>query len=288
MEPIQIGIFGGSGLYNMAALENRREHQIITPYGEPSGPFVSGTLDGVGVVFLARHGPQHHLLPSEVPYAANVFAMKQLGVRYLLSVSAVGSLQEDMPPLDMVVPDQYLDFTKQRRQTFFGQGVVGHVSMAQPICPALAELLHRSALEVAHANGFNVHPKGSYVCIEGPQFSSLAESLWYRSLGASIIGMTNMPEAKLAREAQMAYASLAMVTDFDCWHPKEAQVTASLAIANLMKNAERASQIVAKVVAQIAAHQPPSIAHKALAEGLVTPLEAMDATTRERIEVLLR
>lgn len=222
----EIGILGGSGLYQMSALENVREHLIDTPYGKPSDVLVSGQIDGINVVFLARHGRGHRLIPSEVPYRANIHALKQCGVRYLLSFSAVGSLREDMAPLDMVLPDQFIDLTKQRASTFFGNGAVAHVSMAEPVCSLVADALARAVQKVGATDPVRLHREGTYVCIEGPQFSSMAESNWYRSMGASVIGMTNMPEAKLAKEAQIAYATLAMVTDYDCWHPKEAHVSA--------------------------------------------------------------
>jgi 5'-methylthioadenosine phosphorylase len=255
---------------------------------------VTGTVHGVPAVFVARHARGHRLLPSEVPYRANIHAMKQLGVRYLISVSAVGSLREDFKPLDMVLPDQFIDLTKHRDGTFFGRGAVAHVSMAQPVCPAIAAVLGRAVrsvlaadADVANAGGVTVHESGTYVCIEGPQFSSVAESRWYRSMGADVIGMTNMPEAKLAREAQIAYATLAMVTDFDCWHPREAHVNASMALANLMKNAGRAQQVVAQAIALLGAEQPASEAHTALQNALVTQPGAMAPDVRARLALLL-
>jgi len=278
---------GGSGLYQMAALEGVQEHIIDTPYGAPSDVLVSGRIDDVPVVFLARHGRGHRLIPSEVPYRANIHAFKQCGVRYLLSFSAVGSLREDMAPLDMVLPDQFIDLTKQRHGTFFGDGAVAHVSMAQPVCDQVADALARAVDEVSASDPVRLHRGGTYVCIEGPQFSSLAESNWYRSMGASVIGMTNMPEAKLAREAQIAYATLAMVTDYDCWHPKEASVTADLAIANLMKNAARAQAIAASAVRTLGRDRPVSMAHTALASALVTQPDAMAEAVRQRLGALL-
>lgn len=284
-----IGLIGGSGLYKMEALQDVREHVIETPFGAPSDPLVSGTIDGIPVVFLARHGKGHRLLPSEVPYRANIFALKQMGVRYILSFSAVGSLAEEMAPLDMVIPDQFIDLTKRRESTFFGGGAVAHVSMANPICSEVAGALKDAVAQVSESHGpINLHPNGTYVCIEGPQFSSLAESNWYRSMGAQVIGMTNMPEAKLAREAQIAYATLAMVTDYDCWHPREANVNASMALMNLMKNAERAQQIAIAAVKKIHERQPCSEAHAALASSLVTSIDAMSESMRNKIKVLLQ
>ncbi|KGK41528.1 S-methyl-5'-thioadenosine phosphorylase [Nitrincola sp. A-D6] len=288
MTDIKIGILGGSGLYDMPDLEDRQEHQLTTPYGTPSDSLISGRIQGIPVVFLARHGRGHRLLPGEVPYQANVYAMKQLGVRYLISFSAVGSLSEEIAPLDMVLPDQYIDMTRQRPNSFFGAGAVAHVSMSEPVCPALTHLLANAVQQLTGDDAVRLHQHKTYICIEGPQFSTQAESHWYRSMGAGIIGMTNMPEARLAREAQIAYASLGMVTDFDCWHPKEPHVSADYAIDNLMKNAQRAEKIALNAIKLLAQSWPESIAHNALASGLVTPLDVMDSTTRERISLLLK
>ncbi len=286
-----VGVIGGSGLYQMDALQDAQEHLMSTPFGAPSDVMVTGRVHGVAVVFLARHGRGHRLLPSEVPYRANIHAMKQLGVRYLLSMSAVGSLREEFKPLDMVLPDQFIDLTKRRESTFFGQGAVAHVSMAQPVCPATAGLLARAVRSVLDADvsghGVTLHERGTYVCIEGPQFSSLAESNWYRSMGATLIGMTNMPEAKLAREAQIAYTTLAMVTDYDCWHPREAHVSTDMALANLLKNAGRAQQVAAEAIRLLGAGQPVSLAHSALQNALVTQPEAMAPDVRARLAALL-
>jgi 5'-methylthioadenosine phosphorylase len=282
-----IGVLGGSGLYRMDALTEAREHIIDTPFGRPSDVIITGKVGGVEVAFLARHGRGHKLIPTEVPYRANIYALKSLGVQYLISVSAVGSLREEMRPLDMVLPDQFIDLTKFRVSTFFGDGAVAHVSMAQPVCPALAGLLAQ-AVEVQNFANLKLHRSATYVCIEGPSFSSAAESHWYRSMGASVIGMTNMPEAKLAREAQIAYATLALVTDYDCWHPKEVHVTADMAIANLMKNAEHAQRVLVNAINLISQAQPKSIAHSALAGGLVTPVDAMTSYVKERLDAILQ
>jgi 5'-methylthioadenosine phosphorylase len=288
MTQTAIGLIGGSGLYNMDTLQDVREHLIDTPYGKPSDALVTGTIDGIPVVFLARHGKGHRLIPTEVPYRANIYAMKQMGVGYLLSFSAVGSLCEEMAPLDMVIPDQFIDLTRKRETTFFGNGAVAHVSMANPICAEVAAVFKESVAAVSQQDPIKLHASGTYVCIEGPQFSSIAESNWYRAMGAHIIGMTNMPEAKLAREAQIAYATLAMVTDFDCWHPREEHVTANMALKNLMKNAERAQQIAIHAIKTLHKKQPRSDAHTALACSLVTPVENMEEVVRERIKVLLQ
>ena len=290
-----IGIMGGSGLYQMEGLQDSQEHVVETPFGAPSDALITGKLHGVAVAFLARHARGHRLLPSEVPYRANIYAMKQLGVRWLLSVSAVGSLREDIRPLDMVLPDQFIDLTKRRDNSFFGSGAVAHVSMAQPVCSVAANALAQAVQDVLKAEAVDpaslvpdLHQGGTYVCIEGPHFSSLAESNWYRSMGADVIGMTNMPEAKLAREAQMAYATLAMVTDFDCWHPREVHVTANMALANLLENAGRAQKIVAQAIKLLATETHTSDAHTALQSALVTQPEAMTRKLRARLEVILR
>ncbi len=286
----QVGIIGGSGLYQMDALIDAQEQRISTPFGDPSDVLVTGSVHGVRVAFVARHGRGHRLLPSEVPYRANIHALKQLGVRYVLSVSAVGSLREEFKPLDMVLPDQFIDLTKRRDSSFFGNGAVAHVSMAQPVCAQVSNALARavqSVLAAEGATGIGLHTSGTYVCIEGPQFSSQAESHWYRSMGAGVIGMTNMPEAKLAREAQMAYATLAMVTDFDCWHPVEAHVTANMALTNLLQNAGRAQKVVAEAIRLLGAEQPVSPAHSALQTALVTQPDAMAPDMRARLAALL-
>jgi len=285
MKKDYIGVIGGSGLYSMEALQNVEELQIETPYGAPSDKILTGEIDGIPVAFLARHGQGHRLIPSEVPYRANIYALKKIGVRYLISMSAVGSLSEDMKPLDMVIPDQFIDLTRHRNSSFFGDGAVAHVSMADPVCSEVAGALSRAIN--ALGQGVQVHQGATYVCIEGPQFSSKAESHWYRGMGAHIIGMTNMPEAKLAREAQIAYATLAMVTDFDCWHPREAHVTADMAIANLMKNAERAQKIAVATIRILGAEKPVSIAHSALSNSLVTQPNSMSADTYERLKSIL-
>lgn len=283
-----IGVVGGSGLYQMTGLQDVSENVIDTPYGRPSDVIVTGRLDGAEVAFLARHGRAHTLLPGEVPYRANLWALKSLGASYLVSVSAVGSLREEIRPLDVVLPDQFIDLTKRRGQTFFGDGAVAHVSLADPVCPALAGVLRRACDAAGLPDGVHLHDGGTYVCIEGPGFSTRAESQRYRAMGASVIGMTAMPEARLAREAQMAYALLAFATDYDCWHPREAAVTADSAIANLRKNVSLAERILKSAIPLIAAELPPSAAHHALASALVTPPEAMSPATRARLSPLLK
>jgi len=244
MEHVQIGIIGGSGLYDMAEVTDRSQVTLQTPFGDPSGPYVVGTLRGKRVVFLARHGAGHRLSPSELNFRANIFGMKMLGVEYILSASAVGSLKEDIKPLDIVIPDQFIDRTRGRISTFFGNGLVAHVAFAHPFCKTLSGVAHDSGL----AAGATMHKGGTYVCMEGPQFSTLAESNLYRSWGASIIGMTNLQEAKLAREAEICYTTIALVTDYDCWHPDHDQVTVEMIIGNLTQNAKMAQHVIASAI----------------------------------------
>ena len=286
MTPITIGILGGSGLYHMDALESVEERVVETPFGSPSDAIITGVLDGVPVAFLARHGRNHHLLPSEVPYRANIYALKTLGVRYLISASAVGSLQEQAKPLDIVVPDQFIDRTKHRDSTFFGDGVVAHIAFADPVCP----MLHDLAVEAIAALNLplDIHSTGTYLCMEGPAFSTKAESHLYRSWGATIIGMTNLPEAKLAREAEIAYTTLGLVTDYDCWHPDHGSVTVEMVIGNLQKNAENARSIIRAIVQRLGQDQPESPAHTALATSILTPLDKISPTVRDRLAILLK
>ncbi|MBM3361239.1 MAG: S-methyl-5'-thioadenosine phosphorylase [Betaproteobacteria bacterium] len=284
--PIEIAVIGGSGLYEMQGLQDAQEIDVTTPYGVPSERICVGRLGPARVAFLARHARGHKLLPSEIPFLANIWALKSLGVRYLLSVSAVGSLIEDFAPLDLVLPDQFIDHTRGRPRSFFGEGAVAHVSLADPICPALRALL----AQVANRRGFGrgrIHHGGTYICIDGPQFSSRAESLMYRQWGAQIIGMTNMPEARLAREAEIAYATLALVTDYDCWHERTQAVTADMAVANLMENASNAQGLLIDVVTQLHAQRPSSPAHEALSPALITPVTAMGEAVRQRLAPLL-
>jgi 5'-methylthioadenosine phosphorylase len=244
LETVRIGIIGGSGLYDMAEVTDRQEVTLQTPFGDPSGPYLLGTLRGKRVAFLARHGAGHRLLPSELNFRANIYGMKLLGVEYILSASAVGSLEEKIKPLDIVVPDQFIDRTKGRISTFFGRGLAAHVGFAHPFCRILSGVVAKSGKAV----GATVHVGGTYVCMEGPQFSTLAESKLYRSWGADIIGMTNLQEAKLSREAEICYTTIALVTDYDCWHPDHDSVTVDLIIANLTHNARTAQQIIAHAV----------------------------------------
>jgi 5'-methylthioadenosine phosphorylase len=286
MEPIEIAVIGGSGLYSMQGLQQVQEVRVDTPYGATSDAIAVGRLGDVPVAFLARHARGHKLLPSEIPFLANIWALKSLGVRYLLSVSAVGSLIEEAAPLDLVLPDQFIDHTRGRPRSFFGAGVVAHVSLAEPICPALQGL----AARVAQSHGFGrgqVHRGGTYVCIDGPQFSTRAESLMYKQWGATVIGMTNLPEARLAREAEMAYATLALVTDYDCWRERTEAVSADMAMANLLENAAQAQALVTRVIERLDQERPDSAAHTALSSALITPLRDMDTAQRQRLAPLL-
>jgi 5'-methylthioadenosine phosphorylase len=242
-----IGIIGGSGLYEMEGFTDVRQVEIDTPFGSPSDELVVGTLEGQTVVFLPRHSRGHRILPHELNYRANVFAMKQLGVEWILSVSAVGSLKDEYEPLHMVVPDQFVDRTLQRRSTFFGRGLVAHVAFAQPFCPNLSRTMSAACGEA----GATYHVGGTYICIEGPHFSTRAESELYRSWGMDIIGMTNLQEARLAREAEICYSTLAMVTDYDCWHPEHDSVTADQIVANLGRNADTAKAILRAAVRRL-------------------------------------
>ena len=247
MQRAQIGIIGGSGLYDMADVTDREEVKVATPFGEPSAPYLLGTLRGKRVAFLARHGGGHRLSPSELNFRANIFGMKTLGVEYILSASAVGSLKEEYKPADIVIPDQFFDRTKGRPSSFFGRGLVGHVGFAHPFCKILGAIAYDSGKRA----GATVHKGGTYVCMEGPQFSTLAESKLYRSWGMDIIGMTNLQEAKLAREAEICYTTIALVTDYDCWHPDHDSVTVDMVMSTLAKNAATAQQIIAGAVERL-------------------------------------
>jgi 5'-methylthioadenosine phosphorylase len=286
-DQVKIGIIGGSGLYKMEALKDIEEVRIDTPFGSPSDALIVGTVEGTKVAFLARHGRDHTLMPSELPFRANIYAMKSLGVEYLISASAVGSLRTEVKPLDMVVPDQFIDRTKNRISTFFGNGIVGHIAFGDPVCPNLAAVLTEAiaSLDLAEVT---LHRGGTYVCMEGPAFSTKAESNLYRSWGATIIGMTNLPEAKLAREAEIAYATLAMATDYDCWHPDHDSVTVEMVIGNLQKNAVNAQRIIQETVRRLSANPPASDAHSALKYAIITPLDKISPETIENLGLLLK
>src|SRR5438034_8546707 len=279
---IEIGIIGGSGLYDMAELTDREERTISTPFGDPSGPYVIGTLRGKRVAFLPRHGVGHRILPSELNFRANTYGFKVLGVERLLSASAVGSLKEECRPLDIVVPDQLFDRTQGRVSTFFGRGLVAHVAFAHPLCADLSTI----AADAAEAVGATVHRGGTYVNIEGPQFSTLAESKLYRSWGMDVIGMTNVQEAKLAREAEICYATLALVTDYDCWHPDHDSVTVDLIIANLLQNATTAQKTIALAVERISASRTCGC-KDALATAIITQAAFVPEQTKKDLAPII-
>lgn len=277
-----IGIIGGSGLYDMAELTGREERAVTTPFGDPSAPYVIGTLRGKRVAFLARHGAGHRFTPSELNYRANIYGFKTLGVEYILSASAVGSLKEEYKPMDLVIPDQFMDRTQGRISTFFGNGLAAHVGFAHPFCGPLSDIAFRSA----QATAATVHQGGTYVCMEGPQFSTLAESNLYRSWGMDIIGMTNLQEAKLAREAEICYSTIALVTDYDCWHPSHDAVTVDMVIANLVQNAKTAQQVIAGAVDALPFERTCECA-TALKYAIITRPDAISAEARERLAPLV-
>ncbi len=284
-----IGIIGGSGIYALDGLEHVEEVHVHTPFGPPSGPYITGRLGNAKLVFLARHDRGHRLLPHEINYRANIFGMKTLGVEWLLSLSAVGSMQEDIKPGDMVIVDQFFDRTHGRPSSFFGEGIAVHVSMADPVSPILAGVLYDAACEVAKAagNSFQIHRRGTYMVMNGPQFSSRAESRIYRQWGVDVIGMTNMPEAKLAREAEISYATLAMATDYDCWHEGEEDVTVEAVVATLKKNGEHAQKIVRAVIDRIP-EEHQCVAANALANTIMTDHDRISEETRRRLGPIIK
>jgi 5'-methylthioadenosine phosphorylase len=277
-----IGIIGGSGLYSMAGLKDVREIRVKTPFGDPSDAIVLGNLEGKRVAFLARHARGHRLLPSEINFRANIYAMKQLGVECIISVSAVGSLQDDLKPGEFLVPDQFFDRTKQRISTFFGNGLVAHVAFDKPTCPQISAVL----VDASSRCNVKVHSRGTYVCIEGPQFSTLAEAHVHRQLRFEVIGMTNVTEAKLAREAELCYSTIAMITDYDCWHPEHESVTATQIIATLNQNAENAQRVLREAVRSM----PTARTCKcgvALRHALVTDPKLVPAATKKRLSIII-
>ncbi len=278
----RLGIIGGSGLYTMPGLTDTRELRIRTPFGNPSDALVVGTLEGKRVAFLARHGRGHRILPSEINYRANIYALRSVGVERIISVSAVGSLKEELQPLQFLIPDQFFDRTRGRIATFFGQGLVAHISFDRPTCPQLSGWLAEACRRV----GVVVHDRGTYVCIEGPQFSTLTESNTYRTMGFDVIGMTNLTEAKLAREAELCYATVAMITDYDCWHPQHDAVTASEILANLNRNTENVQHVIRAAVAALPDDRHCRCA-QALAHALVTDRKLVPATTRRALRLIV-
>jgi len=285
---VSIGIIGGSGLYDRAELTDREERRVETPFGEPSAPYVTGTLGGKRVAFLARHGAGHRLMPSELNFRANIFGFKVLGAEFILSASAVGSLKEAYRPLDLLVPDQFLDRTSGRVSTFFGRGLVAHVGFAHPFCGQLSGIAYDAAIAAglkdsgAPDTAPKVHKGGTYVCMEGPQFSTLAESRIYRSWGMDVIGMTNLQEAKLAREAEICYATIALVTDYDCWHPDHDHVTVDMIVATLMQNARTAQEVIAGAVARLPFERTCPCA-RALEHAIITRPDAVPTAVKQEL-----
>ena len=282
MVNVRIGVIGGSGLYEMPGLKDLEEVTLTTPFGSPSDTIVVGKLEDISVAFLPRHGRGHRLNPTEVPAKANIYALKSLGVEQIISISAVGSLQEPIRPLDMIVPDQLIDRTRGRPSTFFENGIVAHVSFAEPFCPVIRSLL----VEGIKGTNTAVYDGGTYVVMEGPPFSTIAESNLYRSWGASIIGMTALPEAKLAREAEMCYATLACVTDYDVWHEDHDSVTVDMVFANLLQNAAAAQEVLRRIVVRLPEHRKCGCA-TALKNAIVTSPDAMTASAKNRLKLLL-
>jgi 5'-methylthioadenosine phosphorylase len=286
MEQVKIGIIGGSGLYQMPELTDVKEEIVDTPFGKPSDAFIIGTLEGERVAFLPRHGRGHKLTPTELPFRANIYAMKMLGVDYILSVSAVGSLREDYAPTDFCIPDQFFDRTRARAEesTFFGEGIVGHITFAHPVCDELGDILEESCASV---EDLKVHRGGTYICMEGPAFSTKAESNVYRSWGMDIIGMTNLQEAKLAREAEIAYATLALVTDYDCWHEDHDAVSIEMVVEYLTKNVRNAQLVLKEAVKRVANKQTPNPYEGATRNAIFTAPEHWNAETARKLDAII-
>ena len=278
----KVGIIGGSGLYRMDGLSDSRELELDTPFGSPSDSVIVGVLEGVKVAFLPRHGKGHHVMPTQMPAKANIYALKALGVEMIISVSAVGSLKEELKPLDIVIPDQLIDRTRQRSSTFFGDGIVAHVGFADPFCPVLSGVIFRSA----QGTGATVHRGGTYVVMEGPAFSTRAESFLYRSWGGDIIGMTALPEAKLAREAEICYATLACVTDYDCWHESEEDVTVEMVVANLSKNVSTSKEALRTIMSEIPQRRECPCA-AALKDSIITSPDRVPSEIKERLQPIV-
>lgn len=280
--PKIIGVIGGSGLYEMAGLTKIREIRVSTPFGKPSDAYIKGTLDGMDLIFLPRHGRGHRWLPSEVNYRANIFGMKKLGAEWIIAVSAVGSLRQEIAPGHVVIPDQFIDRTSQRPSTFFGKGIVAHVSFADPVCPDLS----RALMDAGEQAGARVHRRGTYLCMEGPQFSSRAESLLYRDWGADVIGMTNLPEAKLAREAEICFATLAMSTDYDCWNQSAGNVEIEQVLQVLKENVRLAHRIIEGAVAHLPEERSCPCAFS-LKDAIITEKRRIPKSARAALRPIL-
>lgn len=281
-EKIEIGIIGGSGLYEMEGLSGIRKISVRTPFGQPSGPYITGLLEGRKVAFLSRHGQGHRFLPSEINYRANIWGMKSLGVERIISVSAVGSMKEEIHPGHLVIPDQFFDHTRKRENTFFGGGIVAHVPFSHPICADLSSAL----LKAGRGSGAVIHQGGVYLCMEGPQFSSRAESLLYRTWGISVIGMTNATEAKLAREAEICYATIALATDYDCWHEEEAPVSVESVIRILHQNVELSKRLIRAAVPNLELSRKCACA-SALKDAVITARKGIPARTRQKLKLIV-
>lgn len=278
----KIGIIGGSGLYGMEGIENLRTKKVTTPFGDPSDEYLLGTLNGVKLAFLPRHGRGHRIMPTEINFRANIYGMKSLGVERIISVSAVGSMKEEIMPGDIVIPDQFYDHTKQRKSTFFGDGVVCHVGMADPVCPELLSVLYKSGEKI----GAKVHKGGTYFCIEGPQFSTRGESMIYRKWGVDVIGMTNIQEAKLAREAEICYATLALATDYDCWYAHAEDVTVEMVVSILKKNVDTAKEIIKESVGRLNGRRDCHCP-KAVENAIITDQKAISREAKKRLGLLI-
>jgi 5'-methylthioadenosine phosphorylase len=277
-----IGVIGGSGLYELPGLTDVRWRRVRTPFGDPSDEFCVGRMGQQQVVFLSRHGRGHRIMPTDLNYRANIWGLKSLGVEWVISISAVGSMKEEIRPLDLVIPDQFFDWTRRRVSSFFGDGIVGHIGMAEPVCRDLAAILEKAARQT----GATVHRGGTYICIEGPQFSTKAESRIYRSWGVDVIGMTNMPEVKLAREAELCYATVAFATDYDVWHETHEAVSVAAVVRNLLQNVVTAKEVIARAIPEIA---PPRTCDcpRLLADAIISDPKQIPWTTRRRLELII-
>src|SRR5262245_13032011 len=284
MAEATIGVIGGSGLYKLPGLQKEKEVALNTPFGKPSDAIVIGDLEGERVAFLPRHGRGHRVMPSEIPFRANIYAMKMLGVERILSASAVGSLKEEHKPLDVVIPDQFIDRTRSRVSTFFGDGIVAHVAFADPVCSELAKAVVGAG---SRLDGFEIHSGGTYVCMEGPAFSTKAESNLYRSWGADVIGMTNLQEAKLAREAEICYSTIALVTDYDCWHESHESVTVDLVLENLNRNSENARRLIREAVKRLAGLERSCGCGQALRYAIITQPEEISDSAKQRLSEII-
>ncbi|MCL0029690.1 S-methyl-5'-thioadenosine phosphorylase [Dehalococcoidia bacterium] len=282
MPEVKLGVIGGTGLYEIEGLRDIEEVKVKTPFGDPSDSIITGTLEGTGIAFLPRHGRGHRINPTELPSRANIYALKSLGVEWIISINSAGSLREELEPRHLVIPDQLIDRTRNRVNSFFGNGLVVHIAFAEPFCQTLSEILHQAARDA----GATVHKGGTFIAMEGPQFSTRAESRLYRSWGASIVGMTVLPEAKLAREAEMCYASLACITDYDCWHDEKEPVTVETILAILAENISTAKEIIKIASPRIPSRRDCECAH-ALRTGMVTPPGLIPERMKEELAVLI-